>query len=108
MVVVWRFRFRFDEARAEMAGVLLPVLSGFIVMTPALNLIGYREAVRSLIGIGILLAAAFAMPLLASQKGRLAAVTSSASLKADALKVGTLQHLLWLRMSVEAMEECDG
>lgn len=55
-----------------------------MVLTSVLNFVGYREAQRSLLGIGILLAAAVVMPWLASQKRKLAVVTSSAALKADA------------------------
>jgi divalent metal cation (Fe/Co/Zn/Cd) transporter len=74
-----------DEARAaRTAGILLLILAGFVVLTSALNFIGYREAKRSLMGIAILLAAAVAMPVLASRKRKLAAITSSASMKADA------------------------
>jgi len=63
-VVFWRFRFQMDEARAaRIAGGLLLVLAGLVVLTSGLNFIGYREAERSLIGITILLAAAVAMPL---------------------------------------------
>jgi Co/Zn/Cd efflux system component len=84
-VVLGRFKFRVDEARAaQIAGVLLLGLAGLVVLTSILNFIGYREADRSLIGIAVLLAAAVAMPFLASRKRKLAAVTSSASLKADA------------------------
>lgn len=54
------------------------------MVTSILNFLGYHEAQRSLIGIGILLAAAIAMPWLASRKRRLAAITSSAAMKADA------------------------
>jgi hypothetical protein len=57
-VVFWRFRFDLKEARASrMAGVLLFVLAGLVILTSVLNFIGYREAQRSLMGIGILLAA---------------------------------------------------
>src|SRR5437899_12726829 len=51
-----------------------------------LNLLGYREAQRSLLGIAILLAAAVVMPWLASRKRKLAVVTSSAALRADAVE----------------------
>src|SRR6202158_2670627 len=61
-VVVCRFRFGLNEARAAgIAGVLLLMLAGLVVLTSMLNLFGYREAQRSLIGIGILLAAAVVM-----------------------------------------------
>src|SRR5580704_7904580 len=86
-VVFWRFRFDLKEARAaRIAGILLFVLAGLVILTSVLNFIGYREAQRSLMGIGILLAAAVVMPSLASRKRHLAAITSSAALKADAVE----------------------
>src|ERR1017187_9101954 len=84
-VVLCRFRFELNEARAaRIAGVLLLTLAGLVVLTSILNFLGYREAQRSLVGIGILLAAAVVMPWLASRKRQLVAITSSAALKADA------------------------
>jgi divalent metal cation (Fe/Co/Zn/Cd) transporter len=84
-VVFWRFRFTLGEARAaRIAGILLFALAGLVVLTSLLNFIGYRQANRSLVGIGILLAAAVVMPWLASRKRGLAAITSSAALQADA------------------------
>ena len=57
-VVLWRFRFAFDETRAaRIAGVLLYALAGLVALTSALNFVGYREAQQSLVGMGILLAA---------------------------------------------------
>ena len=85
--VFWRFRFELNEARAaRIAGALLFVLAGLVVLTSVLNFLGYREAQRSPLGIGILLTAAFAMPWLAARKRQLAAITSSAALKADAVE----------------------
>jgi MerR-like DNA binding protein len=84
-VVFWRFRFELNEARAaRIAGVLLFALAGLVMLTSVLNFLGYREAQRSLVGVGILLAAAVVMPWLASRKRKLAAITSSAALRADA------------------------
>ncbi len=58
-VVFWRFQFTLNEARAaRIAGVLLFTLAGLVVLTSVLNFLGYREAQRSLVGVGILLAAA--------------------------------------------------
>jgi divalent metal cation (Fe/Co/Zn/Cd) transporter len=86
-VVFWRFRFTLNETRAaRLAGVLLVILATFVVFTSALNLFGHREAQRRLLGITILAAAAVAMPWLAKEKRKLAAVTSSAALKADAVE----------------------
>jgi len=86
-VVFWRFRFALDETRAaRIAGTLLFALAGLVMLTSILNLLGYREAQRSLLGIAILLAAAVVMPWLASRKRKLAVVTSSAALRADAVE----------------------
>ena len=56
-VVFWRLRFSCGEARAaRTAGALLFVLAGLLVLASVLNFLGYREAQRSLLGMGILLA----------------------------------------------------
>jgi divalent metal cation (Fe/Co/Zn/Cd) transporter len=98
-VVFWRFRFDLKEARAaRIAGVLLFALAGLVILTSGLNFIGYREAQRSLMGIGILLAAAVAMPWLASRKRQLAAITSSAALKADAVESALCGYMAWIAL----------
>jgi divalent metal cation (Fe/Co/Zn/Cd) transporter len=99
-VVFWRFRFHIDEARAaRIAGALLFALAGVVALTSALNLLGYHEAQRTLIGIGILLAAAVAMPLLASRKRKLAVLTSSAALKADAAESALCGYMAWIALA---------
>ena len=99
-VVFWRFRFTLAEARAaRIAGGLLFALTSFVVLTSILNLIGYREAQRSLVGIGILLAAAVVMPWLASRKRKLAVVTSSAALKADAAESALCGYIAWIALA---------
>ncbi len=98
-VVFWRFRFTLGEARAvRIAGGLLFALAGFVVLTSVLNFFGYREAQRSLLGIGILLAAAIAMPWLASQKRKLAVVTSSAASKTDAAESALCGYTAWIAL----------
>jgi divalent metal cation (Fe/Co/Zn/Cd) transporter len=98
-VVFWRFRFDFKEARAaRMAGVLLFVLAGLVILTSVLNFLGYREAQSSLMGIGILLAAAVIMPWLANRKRQLAAITSSAALKADAVESALCGYMAWIAL----------
>jgi divalent metal cation (Fe/Co/Zn/Cd) transporter len=100
VVVFWRFRFAFDEARAaRIAGVLLYALAGLVALTSVLNLVGYREAQQSLVGMGILLAAAVVMPWLGSRKRSLAAVTSSAALKADAAESALCGYMAWIALS---------
>lgn len=99
-VVLWRFRFRLDERRAaQIAGALLVALAGLVVLTSVSSLLGYREPQRSLIGIAILLAAAVAMPLLASQKRKLAIVTSSAALSADAAESAICGYMAWIALA---------
>jgi divalent metal cation (Fe/Co/Zn/Cd) transporter len=99
-VVFWRFRFELREARAaRIAGVLLFTLAGLVVLTSVLNFLGYREARRSLVGIGVLLAAAVVMPWLASRKRHLAAITSSAALKADAVESALCGYMAWIALA---------
>jgi divalent metal cation (Fe/Co/Zn/Cd) transporter len=99
-VVLWRFRFALGEARAaRIAGGLLFALAGFVLLTSVLNFVGYREAQRSLVGIGILLAAAVMMPWLASRKRQLAVVTSSAALKADAAESALCGYMAWIALA---------
>jgi SAM-dependent methyltransferase/Co/Zn/Cd efflux system component len=99
-VVFWRFRFTLNEARAaRIAGVLLFALAGLVTLTSVLNILGYREAQRSLVGIGILLAAAVVMPWLASRKRQLAAITSSAALKADAAESSLCGYMAWIALA---------
>jgi hypothetical protein len=98
-VVLCRFRFNFNEAHtARIAGALLFALAGLVVLTSVLNAIGYREAQPSVVGICILLAAAIAMPLLASEKQKLAVVTSSAALKADAAESVLCGYMAWIAL----------
>jgi divalent metal cation (Fe/Co/Zn/Cd) transporter len=99
-VVFWRFRFTLGEARAaRIAGGLLFALAGLVVLTSILNFIGYREADRSLVGIGILIAAAVMMPWLANRKRKLAVVTSSAALKADAAESALCGYMAWTALA---------
>jgi divalent metal cation (Fe/Co/Zn/Cd) transporter len=98
--VFWRFRFELNEASAaRIAGALLFVLAGLVVLTSVLNFLGYREAQRSPVGIGILLAAAVVMPWLATQKKKLATITSSAALKADAVESALCGYMAWIALA---------
>jgi divalent metal cation (Fe/Co/Zn/Cd) transporter len=99
-VVFWRFRFELNEARAaRIAGVLLFALAVLVVLTSVLNFLGYREAQRSLVGIGILLAAAVVMPWFASRKRKFAVITSSAALKADAAESALCGYMAWIALA---------
>jgi divalent metal cation (Fe/Co/Zn/Cd) transporter len=99
-VVFWRFRFTLGEARAaRIAGGLLFTLAGLVVLTSVLNFFGYREAQRSLVGIAILIAAAVMIPWLARRKRKLAVVTSSAALKADAAESALCGYMAWIALA---------
>ena len=99
-VVFWRFRFELNETRAaRIAGALLFILAGLVVLTSGLNFLGYREAQQSFVGIGILLAAAVGMPWLAARKRQLAAITSSAALKADAAESALCAYMAWIALA---------
>jgi hypothetical protein len=98
-VVLCRFRFHFDEAHAaRIAGALLFALAALVALTSVLNVIGYGEALPSVVGICILLAAAIAMPLLAREKRTLVVVTSSAALKADAAQSALCGYMAWIAL----------
>jgi divalent metal cation (Fe/Co/Zn/Cd) transporter len=100
VVVFWRFRFTLGETRAaRIAGGLLFALASLVVLTSVLNFFGYREVQRSLVGIGILLAAAVMMPCLASRKRTLAVVTSSAALRADAAESALCGYMAWIALA---------
>ena len=99
-VVFWRFRIELNEARAaRIAGALLFMLAGLVILTSVLNFLGFREAQRSLVGIGILLFAAVGMPWLAKRKRLLAAITSSAALKADAAESALCGYMAWIALA---------
>ena len=70
-----------------------------MALTSALNFLGYREARRSLVGIGILSAAAIVMPWLASQKRKLSIFTSSAALRADAAESALCGYMAWIALA---------
>jgi divalent metal cation (Fe/Co/Zn/Cd) transporter len=102
VVVMWRFRVGASENEerlaARLAGGLLVVLAVFVVSVSVLSLLGYRVPKPSYLGMAVLIAALVIMPLLASQKRRLAAVTRSAALKADAAQSSLCAYLSFLAL----------
>ncbi|MGH9829734.1 MAG: cation diffusion facilitator family transporter, partial [Blastocatellia bacterium] len=103
IIVLWRFRSKSDSARAErfaarMTGGLLFVVAAFVIGGSGLSFLGYREPQRTLIGIILLIVAAFGMPLLASRKRKLAAQTGSASLRADAVESTLCGYMSWIAL----------
>jgi divalent metal cation (Fe/Co/Zn/Cd) transporter len=98
ITVLWRFRVHVEPEQAEnraarIAGVLLFVLSGYVLVASILSLLGYGEPKPTYLGIGILIAAAAVMPWLAGQKRRLSSVTNSAALRADAAESALCAYL---------------
>lgn len=88
-VVLWRFRHRLTDESAErraarIAGVLLLVLTLYVIVASATTLLGYSEPKSSYVGIVVLMAAALVMPWLAREKRHLSSATGSAALRADA------------------------
>ena len=66
-----------EKRAARIAGGLLFAVAAYVVLVSVLSLLGYCEA--------LLVLAAILMPWLASQKRKLAGLTSSAALKAETL-----------------------
>jgi len=103
-VVFWRFRSTSspsltEKRAAQIAGGLLFALAAYVVLVSVLSLLGYREAQPSIVGIVLLLLAAMVMPWLASQKRKLAILTSSATLKADAAESALCGYLAWIALA---------
>src|SRR5437879_5889822 len=110
-VVFWRFRSNsspsLTEKRASrIAGGLLFALAAYVVLVSVLSLLGYREAQPSIVGIVLLLLAAVVMPWLASQKRKLAALTSNASLKADAVQSALCGYFAWIPLVGFVLNTC--
>jgi len=97
IVVLWRFRTHApahaEKRAAQIAGGLLFALAAFVVLTSAMSLLGYSEPKTSYLGMAVLVAATFIMPLLAHEKRRLSALTGSAALRADAAESALCAYL---------------
>ena len=88
-VVLWRFQRPEADEQAErraarIAGILLLLLTAYVVAVSALTLLGYSEPKASRMGIAILALAAIVMPWLAREKRRLSSATGSTALRAYA------------------------
>ncbi len=91
-VVLWRFQDRngkqsgevAERRAARIAGILLLALAIYVVAVACATLFGLTATSPSYLGIGVLIAATAVMPWLAWQKRRLATITGSAALRADA------------------------
>jgi divalent metal cation (Fe/Co/Zn/Cd) transporter len=97
-VVMWRFRTRnpkqnLEKRASRIAGALLFLLAGFVVVLAIVALFGYSEPRPTLLGIAILMAAIVIMPWLTAEKLALSAATGSAALRADAAQSGLCAYL---------------
>lgn len=90
---------RFERPAALIAGVLLFALAMFVVWTSIISLLGRHEPQTTRLGIAILLLAAVFMPWLAKKKRRLAAVTGSTALKADAAESAMCGYLALITLA---------
>ena len=77
------------------AGFLLYALSLYVIAQAGYGLTHRHQAGTSWPGIGVALAAAFGMPLLARAKIRVADSIGSRALRADAMEAFTCGHLSW-------------
>src|SRR6202142_1640077 len=97
VVVLWRFRTsaseRAEQVASRIAGGLLFALAAYVVLASAMSLVGYNEPKPSYLGMAVLMAAAFIMPVLAEEKRRLSALTGSAALRADAAESALCAYL---------------
>lgn len=97
LVVLWRFRTHASEdaerRAARIAGGLLFGLAAYVVFASTISLLGYSEPQTSYLGMAVLAVAAIIMPWLAKEKRRLAALTGSAALRADAAESALCAYL---------------
>jgi divalent metal cation (Fe/Co/Zn/Cd) transporter len=97
-VVLWRFRARLADSRAErnaslIAGALLAALVVFVTVVSVKSLLGHNVPRPTFLGIAILIAAAVIMPWFAKEKQTLSAASGSAALRADAAQSGLCAYL---------------
>ncbi len=103
-VVFWRFRSKSRPALSErlaarIAGALLIALAVYVAVVSIFALLGHRKSHPSLMGIVLLLFAALVMPWLAHEKRKLAVLTSSAALKADAVESALCGYLAGIALA---------
>jgi divalent metal cation (Fe/Co/Zn/Cd) transporter len=104
LVVLLRFSRPVHDVHAEgraarIAGGLLFVLAGFIVVISVLALLGRVEPLPTPTGIALLILAAIVMPWLAKQKRQLSAASGSAALRADAAESAVCGYLALIALA---------
>jgi divalent metal cation (Fe/Co/Zn/Cd) transporter len=85
-----------ERKAARVAGYLLLLLSAYVFLQAIFGLVTRHAAEISSIGIAVAIIAAFAMPLLAKAKLRVADQIDSRSLRADAMETLTCGYLSWI------------
>lgn len=85
-------RLNADRA-SRIAGMLLFVLAGVVVITSITSLVFHLEPKPSLLGIGITVAALIVMPVLSAAKSHFANVTGNVALAADSVQSATCAYL---------------
>jgi len=96
VVVLRRFRKNSEGAErraAQVTGLLLFALAGFVAVVSVLSFLGFSEAKPNYLGMAVLVLAALGMPWLAREKRRLSAATGSAALRADAAESALCGYL---------------
>ncbi len=102
LVVLRRFSSRSISERlaARISGVLLYALAAYILVTSGLSLLSPRlQPEPTVLGIGLLIAAAIIMPLLGRAKKKLAARTGSRALRADAAQSNICAYMSWIALA---------
>jgi Co/Zn/Cd efflux system component len=102
-VVFLRFRrvtYINEKKASRITGLLLFALAAFILGGSIVAFINPRfRPEPSYLGIGLLIAAGFFMPWLATQKRELATRANSGALKADAVQSSLCAYLAWIALS---------
>jgi Cation efflux family len=95
-IVVLQFtptlRIQADKA-SRLAGMLLFLLAGIVVLTSVVSLALHIQPDRSWMGIGITLAALIVMPILSAAKQHMAEKTGNVALAADSVQSATCAYL---------------
>jgi len=102
IVVLVRFRLGpgAEAKAARINAVLLYVVAAYVVLTSVISLASERlKPQPSLVGIGLLVAAATIMPILGAAKKRLAKSTGSSALWADAAQTNICAYMSWIALA---------
>ncbi len=89
-----------EKRAARISGFLLYGLAAYILVTSLLSFLSRSsEAQPTLLGIGLLIAAAIVMPLLGRAKKSLAQKTESRALNADAAQSNICAYMSWISLA---------